>query len=290
MLQMVRNIILTGIAMLAVTGCDTQDLKGFFIPTGDVVQKRFEQSMTITGGKALQGVETDEEYLIYVCTDPHIGTTSFNLQKFNDTFRNDSEASFGIILGDCIDQRDKFQEYLTATEYDSDRHSYNHNIYHILGNHDTHFGGWDNFKSLIGPSVYWFEVGSSSGKDLYIALDTASGTLGGKQTDWLKSFLNTNRNKYRYCIILTHTYFIYTDNPHFSSATMPLEESFALMELFARHRVNLVLQGHNHIRKDLTFNNVRYTVLGTISDESQSPEYLKITVRENNISYNWAKP
>lgn len=287
---MVRNIILITVLTLLMSGCDRMDIKGFLIPTGDVVQKRFEQSMEMTGGDAVEGVSTKDQYTLYVCTDPHVDASADNLQKFNDALRTDSDAALGIILGDCIGQNGKFQEYLTATDYNAERHSNNHNIYHILGNHDTHFGGWENFKRLIGPATYWFEVGFPTGKDLYIALDTASGTLGGKQMDWLKSFLNDNRSRYRYCIILTHTYFFYTDRPQFSSGTMPLEESFALMEIFSQHRVNLVLQGHNHIRKDLTYNNVRYTVLGTINDESDSPEYLKIAVKEDNISYIWAKP
>ena len=124
MLQMVRNIILTGVAMLAVSGCDRIDFKGFFAPTGDVVQKRFEQSMDITGNKAVDGVETNEEYILYVCTDPHIDASADNLQKFNDALRADSDAALGIILGDCIDQKDRYKEYLAATEYDQAKHSY----------------------------------------------------------------------------------------------------------------------------------------------------------------------
>ena len=277
-------------AILAVSGCDRLDFKGFFVPTGDVVQKRFVQSMELTGGKAVQGVETEDEYILYVCTDPHVDASARNLQKFNDDLRTDSDAALGIILGDCIDKKDKYQEYLAASEYDAEKHSFNHKIYHVLGNHDTYFGGWDKFKSLIGPSVYWFEAVFQSGKDLYIALDTATGTLGGKQTEWLKSFLSENRSKYRYCFIVTHTNFFYTDNSQVSSGNMPLEESFALIELLARHKVNLVLQGHDHYREDLTYKNVRYTVLGTIKDESDSPEYLKVSVSNEKISYIWAKP
>ena len=100
--------------MLAMCGCDRYDFKGFFAPTGDVVQKRFEQSMKMTEGKAIQGIETDAEYTLYVCTDPHIDASAKNLQKFNDALRTDSNAALGIILGDCIDQKDKYQEYLSA--------------------------------------------------------------------------------------------------------------------------------------------------------------------------------
>lgn len=63
-----------------------------------------------------------------------------------------------------------------ATESNGDKP-----IFSIIGNHDLFFSGWDDFRELLGPSVYWFEVDYGSGRDLFIALDSASGTLGGKQ-------------------------------------------------------------------------------------------------------------
>ena len=46
MLQMVRHTIIIGaIAMLVISGCEQMNIKGFFVPNGDSVQKRFEQSM-----------------------------------------------------------------------------------------------------------------------------------------------------------------------------------------------------------------------------------------------------
>ena len=290
MLQVVRHTIISAIVMLTVTGCDKVDFKGFLVPTGDVVQKRFEQSMQMTERQAVQGIETQVGYTVYVCTDPHISDSSRNLEKFNNDFRNDPEGTFGIILGDCIDRCDKLQNYLDATSYNPEKHAYSQNIYHLLGNHDTYFNGWEDFKELIGPSVYWFEVEFPKGKDLYIALDTASGTLGSKQMVWLKSFLNSERAKYRHCFILSHTNFIYSDNSQTTSGNLPIEETFAVIDLFDKHKVTVVLQGHDHYRDDLFYGNVRYTVIGTIEDKAKAPEYLKITVKEDGISYIWVTP
>ena len=290
MLQMVRHTIIGAIAMLVISGCEQMNIKGFFVPNGDGVQKRFEQSVQMTGSQAVQGVETQDAYTVYVCTDPHISDSSRNLSKFNDDFRNDPEATFGIVLGDCIDKKDKFNDYISATTYNPDRHAYNRNIYHLLGNHDTYFNGWEQFRELIGPSVYWFDVKFPSGQDLYIALDTASGTLGGKQMEWLRSFLDSERSKYRHCFILSHTHLIYSDNTQGISGNMPIEETFALLELFDRQKVTVVLQGHDHYRDDLFYGNVRYTVIGSIEDKARAPEYLKITVKEDGISYIWVTP
>ena len=114
--------------------------------------------------------------------------------------------------------------------------------------------------------------------------------FGKEREEWLKTFLNKNRRNYRYCFIVTHTNFFYTDNSQVSSGNMPLEESFALIDLLVRHKVDLVLQGHDHYREDLTYKNVRFTVLGTIKDDSDSPEYLKVHIEKDNISYIWSKP
>lgn len=112
---------------------------------------------------------------------------------------------------------------------------------------------------------------------------TATGTLGRKQTEWFRSFLTEKREDYRHCIILTHTNLFYTDNSQTTSGNMPIEEVYSLLDLLGRHKVSLVLQGHDHYRED----HIRYTVLGTIKDESSSPEYLKLNVSDTEISFDW---
>ena len=287
MLQMVKNISLLIAIIFLMCGCNHLDLKGLMIPTSEGVDKRFEQSMAIHGGKSMQMVSTNDNYLFYVCADPHIDSSCENLTTFNDILRNDSEASFGVMLGDCIDRRDNHQAYLDAVAFEPNKHKYDYPYFHVLGNHDIFFNGWDAFKTIISPSVYWFEVRFSSGSDLYICLDTATGTLGRNQSEWLRSFLHANRDSYRHCIILTHTNIFYTDNSQSSSGNLPLEETFALLKLLSEHRVTLVLQGHDHYREDFTCDNVRYTIVGTIRDGFEKPEYLKIHITQDGIKYDW---
>lgn len=40
-------------------------------------------------------------------------------------------------------------------------------------------------------------------------------------------------------------------------------------------------------KQDLTYDNVRYTVIGTIKDEYDAPEYLKLKVNNEGIELNW---
>ena len=139
----------------------------------------------------------------------------------------------------------------------------------------------------MGPSVYWFEVSYGSGKDLFITLDSASGTLGRKQMEWLKELLAIRRSDYRHCVVFTHTNIFYTDNSQTGSGNMAMEETCVLTDLLARHNVTLCLQGHDHSREDLTFGGVRYTIVGTIRDEVDNPEYLIIRLSDSGVEYSW---
>ena len=286
MLQMVKRILFV-VSLVAMYSCEQLDLKGLIMPTGDGVDKRFEQSMEMNEDLKEGTVEAEESYTFYVATDPHINKTYRNLSLFNDAFRNDGKASFGAILGDCIEVKDNLSRYLEALAYNPERHACNRRIFHILGNHDVYFNGWVDFKEYIGPSVYWFEVLFAGGKDLYIALDTATGTLGRKQTEWVKAFLAENRNQYRHCVVLTHTNFFYTDNSQTGSGNMPIEESLSLINFLGTQKVSLVLQGHDHYREDLTFDEVRYVILGSIRDEMDAPEYLKVKADNEGLSLDW---
>ncbi len=66
-----------------------------------------------------------------------------------------------------------------------------------------------------------------------------------------------------------------------------MDETFALLELFSKYNVELVLQGHDHYRDDQIFNGVRYTVVGTIEDSVDNPEYITVFVNDDNIDLNW---
>lgn len=286
MLQMVIRIFLL-ILSASVCSCNQADIKGLFIPPKDGVDERFEQSMEMNDGLHAGAIDTEESYTFYVAADPHIKDTYRNLGIFNDALKNDGETSFAAILGDCIDVKDNLALYLEALAYYPDRHSYDPEIFHILGNHDIFFNGWEDFRESVGASAYWFEAVFPNGKDMYITLDTASGTLGRKQMQWFKTFLAENRNSYRHCVILTHTNLFYRDNSQTGSGNMPLDETFDLIDFLSRQNVSLVLQGHDHHREDLTYGNVRYTVLGTIRDESKTPEYLKVNVSKDGISHEW---
>ena len=287
MLQMVKRAIGTLSLTLLLVGCDRVELSGFIMPTGEVVNRRFEQSLALHGSAPVATLQAEEEYLFYVCTDPHVSTTTNNLRSFVTDLRNDPKALFGIVLGDCIDQLGSMPTYVEAINHLADTQATPTPIFSVLGNHDLYFSQWDKFRELVGPSVYWFEVAHGAGKDLFLSLDTASGTLGIRQTKWLKEFLAQNRKNYRHCVVITHSNLFYNDNSQRTSGNLPLDETRLLLDLFDKHDVLLCLQGHDHHRDDLTFRGVRYTIVGTLRDEAEAPEYLTIRISADALHYNW---
>ena len=286
MLQMVRGVFVALVAAVLV-GCERVDLKGLISPTGDVVDKRFEKSMSMTDGKAVANIKADESYTFYVCADPHIDGTNRNLQEFSTRMRNSQAALFGIVLGDCCNHSSALPSYIEAITYVEELHAANTPILSLIGNHDVYHRGWDKYSELLGASVYWFDVQYASGRDLFISLDSASGTLGRRQMEWLREFLAEQRDEYRHCVVLTHTNLFYTDNSQMGSGNMALEETALLTELFSRHRVTLCLQGHDHYREDLMFGGVRYTIVGTINDDAKRAEYLVVRLSNEGIEYTW---
>ena len=101
---MVKQTIGTLALALLLVGCNRVEFSGFVMPTGEVVNSRFKQSFQLHDSAPVATLQADEEYLFYVCTDPHVSTTTDNLTTFVADLRHDSSALFGIMLGDCIDQ------------------------------------------------------------------------------------------------------------------------------------------------------------------------------------------
>ena len=281
---MVRLLIYV-LAVLSMVSCsDRYDFSGFFSSPGENVNRRFEYSIG-QFGTPLAEMYTADEYMFYVCTDVHISETADNLQRFMGDFRNDAYALFGLCLGDCIDARGKMEVYAEMIEGDSDDQP----VFTALGNHDTYFSQWDDFRSFIGPSCYHFTVSGNFGKDLFICLDSASGTFGRKQLDWLEGFLERERGHYRHVFVFTHTDFFNTDGMNLTSGNYMLDETYFVADLFDRSDVSAVFQGHIHSRNDLWFRDVRYTVVGALKDGTDSPEYLKVKVSSEGFDYEWVR-
>lgn len=274
-----RGTILISIIQLCLCSCDSTDLTGLVTSPGDNVGKRFEQSLAMEWPEPLE--TSPDGYTFYVCTDVHIKGTTRNFDRFVDSLNLDPQADFALILGDCIDARGMMPLFASAAGRCSKP------LFTALGNHDVFFSQWDDFRKFVGPSVFCFEVRRGTECDLFISLDSASGTLGRKQTAWLKELLAARRAHCSRCIVMTHTNLFKTDNSQTPSGNFPLEETMALCDLFDRFDADIVLQGHDHHREDVTFRGVRYVTVGALKDGFRNPEYLRVRVTAEGLGLGW---
>ena len=222
-------------------------------------------------------VVDDDDYLIYVMADSHVGST-YNLSYFfRDAISNNAVAA--VMAGD-----------LTTG------HSADYNIFYdalpdrgvlptfpIAGNHDIYFDGWNLFHSLFGTSTYLFLVKTPGGTDLYICLDTAGGTLGKLQYEWLVKILKNERHKHRRCIVFTHNNILQFRK--IATTTPNLEEMYALNELFIVQQVDMVISGHDHQKDYREFGNTMYVSLDALVDGYRYAGFLKLFVSDGKISF-----
>lgn len=282
-MQNLKYILFIAITIL-ITSCDKYDLQGFFIsPSKERVNKRFEQSIEYNQHHLNDTliISNQENYTFLTASDFHVKTTAVNLAKYTKITASNPNVLFSTILGDITDQLGGLQ-----IAYDSIKNNKGDATMRILaGNHDTYFDQWSKYYELFGSSTYFFVVKTPTTSDLFIALDSSSGTLGKKQMDWLHQILEEKRSQHRNCVIMTHTHFFDRDMSQFPTGNYSIEETAMLTDLFTKHNVNLVICGHDHQNENYKFNNVTYLVLDDIQDLDTEPTYFVIDIKEDSITF-----
>lgn len=143
--------------------------------------------------------------------------------------------------------------------------------YTTIGNHDLYYSGWNNYQRNLGRSCYTFTAGPAR----FISVDSANGTLGGKQRIWLEQILKTKNEPL--CFVFTHFEFF---NPGFTD----IEEVFYLMHLFESNHVNHVFMGHTHTYYHKTVNGVNYINVPGFED-GPGKEYFRVFINDTDVSY-----
>lgn len=257
--------------------CEEADLRGIFA-SYESVDLRFMQSIAWNDrNPPAEIIVPFDAYSIYVMSDSHVGDTD-NLSIFLDKAASASAAAV-VMAGDLT--TGQTADFVTLDEMLSDAEDLP--VFPMVGNHDLYFGGWEQYYPIFGSSTYYFTVSTPIAEDLFICLDTGSGTLGPKQLQWLKHILETSRQDYRHCLVFTHVNFFRTRK---TFSTNPLtEELHVLTDLFARYSVDMVIAGHDHQRSEVDFGNTTYLVTDALSDENIHASYLALDFGNGGITY-----
>ena len=259
----------------------TLDMAGMFSPNGKVVNERFVQS--IAYNNALGEIHLDmgaDDYIVYACSDSHITRkTHKHLDYFIDQYNAASAPKIALHLGDIIDAQNNFPCA------DSVLNLANDYLFVLPGNHDMYFKQWSIYQSYFHTGTYWFDTNNGTKKlDLFICLDSADGTLGTKQTKWLKDLLaKKSKEGYRRIIVCTHTHFWKLDDSQGHTSNFGLEETYELAALFSQYGIDFVWSGHQHARQSVIFKGVNYLVLDASKDGEPGLSYLTVEMGESAI-------
>jgi hypothetical protein len=282
-MQHLKHILIATIAILT-TSCDKYDIQGFFVsPSKERVNQRFEQSIEYNQNHPNDTliISNKEEYTFLTAADFHVKKTAVNLAKYTKITATNPDILFSTILGDITDQLGGL-----SIAYDSiNNNKGNATIRILAGNHDTYFDQWSEYYKLFGSSTYFFIVETPTASDLFIALETATGSLGKSQKKWLENILSQKRSQHRHCFILTHTNFFDREMSQFPTGNFSIEETAFLTNLFTKHNINLVISGHDHHNENYNFNGVKYLVLDDIQDLDPEPTYFSINITKENITF-----
>ena len=268
-------------------GPDTRlDMVGMFAGTSPTIDKRFEQSMEYNqqAGYATIQALTDN-YHVYVCTDTHIHKTRNRWGYFIEAYRADVLCPVAMHLGDLIDATTDFEyieEALVPHPMATMLPTKTDTLMAVCGNHDIYFKQWAQYIKTFKTSSYYFVVKTPSGKkDLFIVYDSADGTVGKKQLDWLLETLEwSEKQDFRHIVACTHTNFFKRDHSQGHSSNFTQEETYTLLNLFTSHGVDMIWTGHDHCREITQVKNMISISVDSMKDEDKEPYYMMVIMGE----------
>ena len=181
-----------------IASCDKYDLQGFFVcPSKERVNERFEQSIAYNEKHQEDTliIANSNEYRFCAAADFHVKTTANTLARYTKLTASTPSILFSSILGDITDQKGGL-----SIAFDSINNNKGNSIIRTLaGNHDLYFNQWHEYYELFGSSTYFFIVKTPNTSDLFIALESTTGSLGKLQKEWLdaeSSKLDISSNNY----------------------------------------------------------------------------------------------
>ena len=288
-------ILLMAATMMLSTGCNRLDILGMVVNRSHT-EERVADWLDYNSQNGMPVIENvPDEYHIYSCSDSHYSDRdgivpqgeNDRLYQYVTNERNDPKAVFAILAGDLVNQSGEagFKLVEEAISFNENTQAKNDPCFAVIGNHDVYYDCAEFYKKYFHTSTYTVTVKTVGGfKDLFIFLDSANGTFGQRQLEWLEEQLN---QEYRHCVVVSHNWFFrttynYTTTP---AANLPLDEQYAFMDLMSRSNVELVIMGHFHAREQRQFGGVQYVMTDNLNDGG-TPSYLVVTMGEK-ITYDY---
>jgi len=275
-----RLIVLAMLSGLLAACNPNYDMIGMIDGTSPEIASRFADSRHYSDSVGVVHMQMPENYRIFVCTDSHIDTTHYGLEKFIHLYKADTNPHMCLYLGDLINAKGHFAHADSILHLDGVMNNRTDTIFLTCGNHDIYFNQWHIWQQYYGSSTYWFDTRNGSQLlELFICLDTSEGTLGTDQMKWLKDLLKAKKDAgYRRIIVFTHTHLFKQDNSQGHTSNLSLEETYELTGLLTEAGVEYYLCGHDHSREVTGYGNVKYITVDSSTDAEPNPFYMIMEV------------
>lgn len=272
-----RNILCATLLALVCVACNPNyDMIGMFNGTSPKIAERFQDSRRYSDSAGVVHLQMPTDYRLYICTDSHIDTTHYGLEKFIHAYKADTHPHMALHLGDLINAQGHYAHADSILRLDGVMKNRKDTIFMTCGNHDIYFNQWHVWQQMYGSSTYWFDTRNGSKLlELYICLDTSEGTLGTDQLKWLRQLLEEKKTAgYRRIIVFTHTHLFKQDNSQGHTSNLSLEETYELTSLLSEAGVEMYLCGHDHSREVTAYGGVKYIVVDACCDAEPDPYYM----------------
>jgi hypothetical protein len=258
------------VTVLAIVCCVSRTVPG----------ERFRDSRVLQVAQPQVQLPDPQHYTFAVVGDLHIqrGDTA-RFRRILTAASAEGDA-FGVFLGDLVDNglESDFAAYARALADTG----WSAKAFSVIGNHDIFGDGWTYYKQTNGPSHYTFQIGNAK----FIALDTADGSLGAEQAEWLK----TELSKPNPGLLFLASHYM-PDVPGISTYLRLADEVEAarLMALATRSGVRAWFGAHYHSYVVGSIEGVDYVVAGGGGGKRMPPVagffFVQVAVNGQSVSY-----
>jgi predicted phosphodiesterase len=216
-----------------------------------------------------------DNYVFVVISDTHfVAEADPPAAGRLSAFLSSEGAEFVIVPGDLADAGLP-EEYARYAAWTADLDLDGFPVYSAIGNHDLYNGGWSTFRQTVGASYYSFVIGTRS----FYVLDSGNGTLGREQIAMLRDAFAGDLNPK---VVVTHYPLYDGDDSQYYELTNTAERA-ALVDLYARSGVDLLLEGHTHALNHTTIGPIEEWVCPSLSGPGGEGRCLVVTVASGAI-------
>jgi predicted phosphodiesterase len=245
--------------------------------SGSNPEDRFAQSEGLAALTLQTPVAQSDRFSFMAVGDTHLKGDTSRIKRILDSGTSRG-SEFFVVLGDIVD-RGAWDSYAPLKDLLTTEGWWG-KFFSVLGNHDIVEDSWTHYKAMFGPNHYSFDVGNSR----FLVLDTADGTIGDRQWEWLEAELDKTRPANTF--ILSHYMPVVPDvNTYLKLSNS--EEAAKMLGLCTRKQVTAVLGGHYHSYTARTLGGTRYIVAGGGGGRTMEPVrshfYVEVRVNGNSI-------